>query len=83
MKLRLFAYRYDRTTIELWWRVHVPICLLRQLFESEMRNAIVEAETREEVMQEMEERMRSMEKMYTRRLAQEVSPFIALVFAAI
>ena len=38
-----------------------------------MQCAVIEAETREEVMEEMEERMRSMEKMYTRRLAQEVS----------
>lgn len=37
-----------------------------------MRCAIVEATTREEVMEEMEERMRSMEKMYKRRLVQEV-----------
>ena len=56
---------------------------LRQLFESEMRCAIVEAETREEVMQEMEERMRNMEKIYTRRLAREVSalevPVVSLI----
>lgn len=37
-----------------------------------MRCAIVEAETREEVMQEMEQRMRDMEEMYTRRLMKEV-----------
>jgi kinesin family protein 20 len=43
-----------------------------QLFESEMRCAIIEAETREEVMKEMEERMRSVEKMYARRLMNEV-----------
>lgn len=38
-----------------------------------MRCAIVEAETREEVMREMEGRMRSMEAMYSRRLMSEVS----------
>ena len=38
-----------------------------------MRTAIIEAETREEVMQEMEERMQQMEKMYTRRLMKQVS----------
>ncbi|KAG5654024.1 hypothetical protein H0H81_008038 [Sphagnurus paluster] len=43
-----------------------------QLFEAEMRCAIVEAETREEVMREMEERMRSMEAMYSRRLMKEL-----------
>ncbi|KAG6891054.1 hypothetical protein C0995_014143 [Termitomyces sp. Mi166 len=43
-----------------------------QLFESEMRCAIIEAETREEVMREMEERMRSMEEMYSRRLMKEL-----------
>ena len=46
--------------------------LRMQLFESEMRCAIIEAETREEVIQEMEERMQQMEKMYTRRLMKQV-----------
>jgi hypothetical protein len=46
---------------------------MQQLFESEMRCAIIEAETREEVMREMEERMRNMEGMYSRRLMTEVS----------
>jgi hypothetical protein len=41
-----------------------------------MRCAIIEAETREEVMREMEERMRNMEKMYTRRLMNEVCDVI-------
>lgn len=40
-----------------------------------MRCAIIEAETREEVMREMEERMRNMEQMYSRRLMNEVRPF--------
>lgn len=39
-----------------------------------MRCALVEAETREEVMEEMEERMRAMEKMFKRRLMKEVCP---------
>lgn len=47
-----------------------------QLFESEMRCAIIEADTREEVIQEMEERMHRMEEMYTRRLVKQVCPFL-------
>lgn len=43
-----------------------------QLFESEMRSAVIEAETREEVMREMEERIREMEKRFARRLMNEV-----------
>lgn len=43
-----------------------------QLFESEMHCAIIEAETREEVIQEMEKRMQQMENMYTRRLMKQV-----------
>lgn len=46
--------------------------LRMQLFESEMRCAIIEAETREEVMREMEDRMRNMEVMYSRRLMTEL-----------
>ncbi|KAF8898450.1 P-loop containing nucleoside triphosphate hydrolase protein [Infundibulicybe gibba] len=46
--------------------------LRMQLFESEMRCAVIEAETREEVMREMEERMRSMEQIYSRRLMNEL-----------
>ena len=37
-----------------------------------MRCAIIEAETREEVMKEMDERMQSVERMYARRLMNEV-----------
>ena len=40
-----------------------------------MRCAIIEADTREEVMREMEDRMRAMEQMYSRRLMNEVSLF--------
>ncbi|KAI0344136.1 kinesin-domain-containing protein [Trametopsis cervina] len=43
-----------------------------QLFESEMRSVVIEAQTREEIMEEMEDRMKAMEQMYTRRLMQEV-----------
>ncbi|KAJ4471430.1 kinesin-like protein [Lentinula aciculospora] len=43
-----------------------------QLYESEMRSALVEAEVRDEVMREMETRMADMEDMYTRRLAKEI-----------
>ncbi|KAF9650694.1 kinesin-domain-containing protein [Thelephora ganbajun] len=46
--------------------------LRMRLFEAEMRCAITEAETREEVMEEMEERMRNMEKMYLKRITDEV-----------
>lgn len=38
-----------------------------------MKCALTEAETREEVMREMEERMRIMEEKYSRRLMSEVS----------
>jgi len=38
-----------------------------------MRCATIEAETREEVMQEMEERMRAVERLYAKRLMNEVS----------
>lgn len=56
-------------------QVHPNIHIVNfvQLFESEMRCAIIEAETREEVMREMEARMRTMEEMYSRRLMNEVS----------
>ena len=37
-----------------------------------MRSAVIEAETREEVMREMEERIREMEKRFARRLMNEV-----------
>ncbi|KAF8272945.1 P-loop containing nucleoside triphosphate hydrolase protein [Lactarius quietus] len=43
-----------------------------QLFESEMRSAVIEAETREEVMREMEGRILEIEKRFTRRLMNEV-----------
>lgn len=43
-----------------------------QLYEAEMRCALVEAETREEVMREMEERMRAVERTYAQRLMSEV-----------
>ncbi|TFK76778.1 kinesin-domain-containing protein [Pluteus cervinus] len=46
--------------------------LRMQLFEAEMRCAVVEIETREEVIQEMEDRMRNMEKMYSKRLTSEL-----------
>ena len=37
-----------------------------------MRSAVIEAETREEVMREMEERIREMEKRFAGRLMNEV-----------
>jgi kinesin family protein 20 len=45
---------------------------LSQLFDSEMRSAVIEAETREEVMREMEERISEIEKRFARRLMNEV-----------
>lgn len=47
--------------------------LRMQLYDAHLRCALIEAETREEVMVEMEERMRSMEDMFTRRLMRVVS----------
>ena len=38
-----------------------------------MRCAVIEAETREEVMQEMDERMMNMERVFAKRLKQAVS----------
>ncbi|GJE85894.1 kinesin-domain-containing protein [Phanerochaete sordida] len=46
--------------------------LRMQLFESEMRCAMIEADTREEVIQEMEERMQLMEKTWNRRLMKQM-----------
>ena len=43
-----------------------------QFFESEMRCAVIEAETREEVMRDMEDQIREMETRFTRRLMNEV-----------
>lgn len=37
-----------------------------------MRSAVIEAETREEVMREMEERIGEMEQRFARRLMNEV-----------
>ncbi|KAF8640512.1 hypothetical protein AX17_000174 [Amanita inopinata Kibby_2008] len=47
--------------------------LRMQLFEAGMRCAIIEAETREEVMHEMEQRMSNMEQVYSRRLMTELA----------
>ncbi|KAK2462014.1 hypothetical protein APHAL10511_006477 [Amanita phalloides] len=46
--------------------------LRMQLYEAEMRRAIIEAETREDVMREMEDRMKSMEAIHSRRLMSEL-----------
>ncbi|KAF8499449.1 P-loop containing nucleoside triphosphate hydrolase protein [Gautieria morchelliformis] len=43
-----------------------------RLFESEMRCALIESETRDEVMREMEDRMMRMERMFTKRLMNEL-----------
>ena len=49
-----------------------------QLYDAHLRCALIEAEVREEVMVEMEERMRSMEDMFTRRLMRVVSSIFVL-----
>ncbi|KAG9102179.1 hypothetical protein FS749_013382 [Ceratobasidium sp. UAMH 11750] len=46
--------------------------LREKLFEAEMRASMIEAEIREEVTREMEERMQVMERMHSRRLQSEV-----------
>ncbi|EIW86481.1 kinesin-domain-containing protein [Coniophora puteana RWD-64-598 SS2] len=46
--------------------------LRMKLHEAELRCAVVEAETREEVMKEMEERMLVMQQTYSRRLMSEL-----------
>jgi hypothetical protein len=50
-------------------------CTLKiiQLFHAEERSVLMEADIREEVMREMEERMQAMEKLYARRLINEVN----------
>ncbi|KIJ45660.1 hypothetical protein M422DRAFT_75069 [Sphaerobolus stellatus SS14] len=45
--------------------------LRMKLFEAEIRCAIIESDTREEVMTEMEDRMSRMERMFTKRLMTE------------
>lgn len=42
-----------------------------KLFEAEMRAAMIETETREEVAAEMQERMEIMDRMYRERLSRE------------
>jgi hypothetical protein len=66
-KWQISACRYVLNAKDFICMTHSP-----QLFEAEMRCAVIEAETREEVMHEMEERMRSIEQMYSRRLMAEV-----------
>lgn len=44
-----------------------------QLFDADVRAAVIEAETREEVMEEMQQRMRAMEQMYAKRLMDQVA----------
>ena len=59
------------------------IALYLQLYDARLRCALIEAETREEVMVEMEERMRSMEDMFARRLMRVVRLFAYLVAGAL
>lgn len=44
-----------------------------ELLESEMRNATIEAQVRDEVVQEMQERLQAMQQMHEERLAEAVS----------
>lgn len=46
-----------------------------------MHCAIIEAETREEVMEEMEDRIHHLEQNFTRRLMKEVCPRWSLPYA--
>jgi len=46
---------------------------LPKLSDAEMRAAVIESETRDEVIKEMEDRMNMMERMYAKRLMTEVS----------
>jgi kinesin family member 20 len=64
LRLQVSFYKWVVATYFYW--------TTPQLFESEMRSAVIEAETREEVMGEMEERIREMEKRFARRLMNEV-----------
>lgn len=41
-----------------------------------MKCVLIEAETRESVMREMEERMRKMEQTHAQRLMKEVRPYL-------
>ncbi|KAE9409319.1 kinesin-domain-containing protein [Gymnopus androsaceus JB14] len=54
-----------------------------QLYESEMRCAVVEAQVREEVVREMEERMADMEDMYARRHTRDIEEQEAKIDAKI
>ena len=45
-----------------------------------MRCAVIEAETREEVMREMEERMFNMERVFAKRLKSEVRERLIMVY---
>ena len=64
---------------ELELKVCIKISMLApwlnssQLYEAELRCAMIESETREEVAQEMEARMEKMEKMHSQRVLREVS----------
>jgi endo-1,4-beta-D-glucanase Y len=44
------------------------------LVEAEIRSAMIEAEVREQVMQEYNQRMLDMEALFTQNMANEVSP---------
>lgn len=49
------------------------LCSVLKLYEAQLQCALVEADTREEVMKEMEKRMMNMERIFTRRLRREAS----------
>jgi hypothetical protein len=51
--------------------------LRAQLLEAQLQNAVIEAEVREEVVQETQETLEEMKRAYNERLAIEVSFFLA------
>ena len=51
--------------------------LRAQLLEAQLQNAVIEAEVREEVVQETQETLEEMKRAYNERLAIEVSSVLA------
>lgn len=51
--------------------------LRAQLLEAQLQNAVIEAEVREEVVQETQETLEEMKRAYDERLAIEVSSILA------
>jgi hypothetical protein len=64
----------DAIVTYLWDQVRE---LRAQLLEAQLQNAVIEAEVREEVVQETQETLEEMKRAYNERLAIEVSFFLA------